>query len=189
MQRRATRETQGHGDQGPTRDTEREMRTQDRDQDRELDGQKPQGPRRTGRGFHSTWIIFQIRREKAQTTAPPRVPAPKCSSPSTGRSQPAPTQLPLTRVVVGCGLVDHDRVLGEGADEGQNYSCGEKRHRGEAQGKVADGEQGKGAEAEPWPSGGVKAGGAEQGVPHPQEAPLLCRAPWHPGVLLYQQGL
>ena len=33
--------------------------------------------------------------------------------------------LPLTWVVVGCGLVDHDGVLGVGAECRQDYSCGE----------------------------------------------------------------
>lgn len=33
--------------------------------------------------------------------------------------------LPLTWVVVGCGLIDHDGVLDVGAEGRQNYSCGE----------------------------------------------------------------
>lgn len=57
-------------------------------------------------------------------------PTHSYSSPSTGKSTPTPTpsgqpSFQLTWIVVGRGLVDHGGIFAEGADGGQNYSCGE----------------------------------------------------------------
>ena len=56
-------------------------------------------------------------------------------------------QPPLTWVVVGSGLVDHDGILGIGAEDGQHYSCGETGVRPREGGSALEGD---GAEAELW---------------------------------------
>ena len=74
-------------------------------------------------------------------------------------------------VVVGCGPVDHERVLGVGAECGQDYSCGETT--GMRHGERRRPPQ---TEAELWPNGGqVREGEGSRGSP-----PGGRLAPWEP---------
>ena len=135
--------------------------------------------KQTGNDFYGTWIRSQ-KKESPVHTAGSQIlaeeePTHDYSSPSAGRSLltlhpcfgPA-LQLPLTWIVVGCGLVDHGGIFGEGTEDGQNHSCGET---GEAQGKVAF-RTGEGQKLNLSKLGVRYLGGEERGGPAPPGNPM-----------------
>lgn len=74
-------------------------------------------------------------------------------------------------VVVGCGPVDHERVLGVGAECGQDYSCGEITGM-----RPGERRRSPRTEAELRPNGGqVRGGEGSRGSP-----PRRPLAPWEP---------